>query len=758
MPWLGQVPEVAQTQYTTNIFAGYNRALEIGEGNNSDNSAGTLEFYDMKNLTSKYYPLMANRPKRGNVKHLYAPGGMITKERLAYVDDGKLYYGGQEVEGLTLTQGEKQLVSMGAYLTIWPDRKYVNTANLQDFGDIDAETQNTGVTYSLCDRLDADIDAPTEEPEDPQGGDYWIDTTGDVHYLKQWNGVTGEWITVPTVYTKISKTGIGVPFKQYDGAKFSGIKYIPPEEPEEPGEGEEEEPTGENGTYTKVFSSIPVVSNWTVTSTGTAGLYKYGTPSTGVENITFDTSSIPAGSTIVSATFSYNTSFSRGGTPALTIYGSGKPATTANVLEYLNNMQGDYEDIKMVCRYKANPGSTGTSSASSGTCYFTAITLNIVYEAASPQPTPGGDDETLIKQYELLNGYHILHSVADDYVVIVGLIDKGYQQTEGTVTVERKAPDMDYITEAYNRLWGCKYGIVDGQNLNEIYCCKLGDFKNWHVYEGVSTDSFTASVGTDGPWTGAITHLGYPLFFKENYMHKVQVSSQGAHQIASVECRGVQDGCWRSLSIVGEALFYKARSGVMMYDGSLPQLASTALGEIKYSGAVAGNLDDKYYISMKDDGTGEWHLFVLDTAKGLWHREDGTHAMCFAKWANDLYYIDVDSGDLFTVNGSEGTVENEVRWSATTGLIGYTYVGRKYISRFNLRMALPEGSTADLYIEYDSDGTWHHSGHMRGYGTGSFNLPVRPRRCDHFRVRIEGHGEVRVYSMAKVFEAGSDVI
>ena len=97
-----------------------------------------------------------------------------------------------------------------------------------------------------------------------------------------------------------------------------------------------------------------------------------------------------------------------------------------------------------------------------------------------------------------------------------------------------------------------------------------------------------------------------------------------------------------------------------------------------------------------------------------------------------------------------------MKWAAETGLIGYTTVEQKYVSRFNLRMLLPRGSRADMYIQYDSDGVWHHCGHMEGVGTKSFLLPVRPRRCDHFRLRIEGEGEVRVYSFAKILETGSD--
>ena len=317
-------------------------------------------------------------------------------------------------------------------------------------------------------------------------------------------------------------------------------------------------------------------------------------------------------------------------------------------------------------------------------------------------------------------------------------------------------PDLDYVTEAENRLWGCKYGLVDGETVNEIYCCALGDFKNWNQFMGLSTDSYAASVGTDGPWTGAITHLGYPIFFKENFLHKVYISSSGAHRIADTACRGVQSGSSRSLCVVNETLYYKSRTDICAYDGSLPVSVSSAMGTERYSEAAAGASGDKYYISMKDKA-GKWHLFVLDTAKGFWHREDATHALCFARCDDELYYIDAETKKLMAVNGTDGIKETAVEWSATTGLMGYNYVEHKYVSRFNIRMKLPEGSKADMYLEYDSDGIWHHAGHMDGVGTKTFMLPVRPRRCDHFRFKIEGSGDVKIYSLAKIHETGSDV-
>ena len=72
---------------------------------------------------------------------------------------------------------------------------------------------------------------------------------------------------------------------------------------------------------------------------------------------------------------------------------------------------------------------------------------------------------------------------------------------------------------------------------------------------GISTDSWVGSVGTDGQFTGAITHLGYPLFFKETVLHKVYISQNGAHSIQDTACRGVQSGCGDSLAIVNEVLY-----------------------------------------------------------------------------------------------------------------------------------------------------------------------------------------------------------
>ena len=566
----------------TDVFLGYNHNLKIQEG----------EWYFTENLTTADYPVFANRKKRGRVMALDAPGGLLAKEHLAFVDNGILYYDDVPTSIRTLTPGKKQLVSMGAYICIFPDKMYYNTADPSDSGSMEAKYTSAGeVRYTLC-QIDGteyeDITTSKNAPTAPENGKLWIDTGKEKSVLKQWIASSSEWVEIPTVYTKIRFGSNGeVPklFKEHDGITLSGADV---------------------------------------------------------------------------------------------------------------DVNGE----------------------------------KIIYAV-------GGDEDVL------------------DYIVVIGLLEQAVTQTEGFVALSRTVPDLDYVVEAQNRLWGCKYGTVDGETLNEIYCCALGDFKNWRQYMGLSTDSWTASVGSDGAWTGAVNYLGYPMFFKENRIHRVSVSSIGAHQITETVCRGVQPGSAESLQVVNETLFYKSRADVCIYQGGFPSSISLALGDVMYYDAAAGAIGDRYYISMRDDA-GEWNLFVYDIKRGLWMREDDLHATDFARVGDELYCVSDNA--LIALLGSEGEKEPFVTWKAETGMLGYYHPDSKYLSRYKFRLFTPEGTEFEMYIQYNSHGEWHRAGGLKAKTTGSVIFPVRPRRCDHFRIRFEGKGPIRMYSMSKYLSIGSDVI
>jgi hypothetical protein len=269
---------------------------------------------------------------------------------------------------------------------------------------------------------------------------------------------------------------------------------------------------------------------------------------------------------------------------------------------------------------------------------------------------------------------------------------------------------------------------------------------------GLSTDSYAAGCGSDGPFTGAFTQ-GQPLFFKESCIHRVYGTIPANFQIQTVSCRGVQNGCQGSLANVGGTLLYKSSGGVCAWDGGMPTEIGQALGGVFYKNARAGALGNKYYISM-EDGKGKWHLFVYDKARGLWHREDAFRSDGFAGCNGELYAL--KDNVIWAMMGSEGEREAPISWLVETGPLGMELPDRKYVSSLAVRLSMEPGSQVRISIRYDSLGGWEHICTLTGRELRSFSLPVRPRRCDHLQLRLEGRGDAGIYSIVKTLERGSD--
>ena len=585
----------ATSRQMVDVFKGYNHNLRISDG----------EFFDMKNLTADYYPILSPRGNRGVYASPAAPTGLISKDALCYVDGTDFVMNEYRID-MGLTDEPKQLISMGAYVIIMPDKKYINTRNLTDYGSIEAsfpgvEGQTVNATYEMC-KIDGTAYTGTIKsstaPESPTNMQLWIDTSSTPHVLKQYSETSAVWNQIATTYIKISAPNIATSFSQFDAVKISGL----PDENHQ-----------------------------------------------------------------------------------------------------LKELEGN------------------------------------VFPLWEAYHNPGDD--------EVAEG-------TGDYIVIVGLLDEAVTY-ESQLKLERTMPLMDFVIESENRLWGCRYGVAaNGEVVNEIYASKLGDFKNWNCFMGLSTDSYAASCGTDGQFTGAITHMGYPLFFKENCVHKVYGNYPANFQIQTTACNGVQKGCEKSLAIVNTTLFYKARSAVCAYDGSLPTEISYALGNEAYSEAVGGAHGKKYYISMKDV-RGEYNLFIYDASKGMWHKEDDLQADCFCSCRGEMYAI--SDGKIITMLGS-GTPDTEpVEWMAETGEIGISSPDMKYISRLTIRMSQEIGAVVNIYAQYDLDDEWVHLCELVGTSLRSFSIPIRPRRCDHMKLRFEGEGMCKIYSITKTIEQGSEL-
>lgn len=328
--------------------------------------------------------------------------------------------------------------------------------------------------------------------------------------------------------------------------------------------------------------------------------------------------------------------------------------------------------------------------------------------------------------------------------------------------IEKLMPYMDYVVESNNRLWGCRYGLNrKGEFVNEIYASKLGDFSNWEVYEGLSTDSYSVTVGSDGAFTGAISYLGYPLFFKENCIHKIYGTMPSNYQVQTTECKGVEKGSNRSLAIVDGVLFYKSPQGICAYDGSMPTVISRAFGDVIYKNGIAGALGSKYYVSLENMSHGTpfyvRELLVFDTKYSVWHKEEDMLPMIFCSHKNNIYYVsEAFTNQIRTVLCEDESCEKEIRWSAETGVIGLSTPDGRYISKINLRVSLNVESRLNVFIKYNSSGDWLYVGKLVGSKLQTFNMPILPQRCDHFQLKFEGVGDFKLYSISKTIEQGGE--
>ncbi len=562
----------AQQRAAVEQFGGLDR--RVGHG------AGCAE--NMENMWSGGYPALETRPRRGVMRQLTKPHGIVEKDGLFWVDGTALYVNGAKTE-LVLSDSDKQLVSMGAYLLIFPDKKYINTQKLTEYGSMENIQTSTGeVTFTLCYENGESVGSyvtGTYAPKEPGTGDLWMDTDRRVTVLRRYDG--GSWVEVTGICTKIAATGLGRGFQAGDGVTVSGC----------------------------------------------------------------------------------------------------------GALE--------------------------------------------------------------------LNGLHVLKAAADDWVLIPAMCRALDSQT-AAVTVMRTIPEMDFVVEQGNRLWGCKYGIVDGQAVNEVYACALGDFRNWNSFAGLSTDSYAAARGSDGAFTGAAACMGGVVFFKENCMERIYPAAGGGHQIVTVPCSGVRKGAERTVAVADGVVYYLGNDGVYAFDGSMPVCVSRALGDKRYTGGVAGGESGRYWLSAVDTA-GETELLVYDTQKRLWHRQDDTAAVAFARWNGEMTVLCSD-GRLLDTSGTLGTAETGFSWSAESGDLGLYTPEHKYLSRLELRLKAAAGSTVKAYVCYDGDGAWEQVGGVSGEAgqTRGAVLQVRPRRCGHLRLKLAGDGPCRVYSAAAVYEKGSD--
>lgn len=405
---------------------------------------------------------------------------------------------------------------------------------------------------------------------------------------------------------------------------------------------------------------------------------------------------------------------------------------------------------------------SGEAKIEDGTYGGSPATLNTITASLNPFPFNDGDAVTVsvtASDGRVNNGTYIIREVSEDKMALTFLENTFKKAVEAThIRITRSVPELDYVCESGGRLWGCRG--------DEIFASKLGDVFNWNSFDGISTDSWSIKVPSSGEFTGCAAYLGMPTFFKENMIYKVYGTEPEEFQLIDSATLGCDIGSDASLAVAGEILFYVSRGGVVAYTGSVPEQASAVLGTERLSHSVGGSDGVRYYLSCDD---GQRHsLYVYNTEKRLWHREDDTDVLGFAHEGDNLYMLSKDGVISAIRYGSELPAEAEEETVISEAVFApYAVSGdtdKKGIGRVTLRCEIkdPSRDMIEVYIRYggmayDSreEGVWESLGLLAPLSRNSFNLTFVPRRCDSFALKIVGRGRWRVHAISREYYVSS---
>lgn len=362
-----------------------------------------------------------------------------------------------------------------------------------------------------------------------------------------------------------------------------------------------------------------------------------------------------------------------------------------------------------------------------------------------------------------------------------------------TATVERSMGNitLDHVIEWNNRLWGAS------NNDNTIYACKLGDPTNWQYFQGTSLDSYYANQGTDGIWSGVAAYSGHIIFFKPNGMCRIYGTAPSNYQITNTKCYGVEDGSALSVVTINDVVYYKSLVGIMAYSGSMPVCISDKL-TTEFANVVAGSEGSKYYATVQKKANEDtWELLVFDIEKGIWLKEDSMRFRSCCAINNRLYVATYEGTSLVcsdtlycdpylveTVTNSQGTVHiinpaernddwedliaweynddanvyepvyERIGWQATFGPFHDYLESKKIYGKLAIRLKAIEESSAAVYIAFD-DGDWELVREFSPVSTSGERIPIIPRRCDRYRIKIEGEGGCEIVSLTRHVRRGS---
>ncbi len=313
----------------------------------------------------------------------------------------------------------------------------------------------------------------------------------------------------------------------------------------------------------------------------------------------------------------------------------------------------------------------------------------------------------------------------------------------GSVKIETYIPDIVCACVHNNRLFGAS------RSGEYIYASKLGDCFNFTSYQGLGDDSWYSEIGTPGEFTAIVSYRSAVVAFKRDYIHHIYGDSPKNFSIPKQTLSGALDG--KSVAEVGGVLYYMAADGFYEYSGGEPERISAPIKTL-FKSCKSGT-DGRSYFACVTDRNDNSSLLVYNPEYNLWHREDDTKFVDFARLGERLYGVTATDMYMFGDDGNESG--ETIRWCVVSKKFTLDDFDFKSVNAIYIRLEL--GSETHIKVSFaadDDDFTLCGEIESEGKGFLSHRIPVRLKKCDSFRVMLEGEGGAVVHDIEMITYTG----
>lgn len=335
-------------------------------------------------------------------------------------------------------------------------------------------------------------------------------------------------------------------------------------------------------------------------------------------------------------------------------------------------------------------------------------------------------------------------------------------ETETFSTTDNPCPVFNDTAVFQSRLFGIDEAKVYASKFNE-YCGWTLDTADDSNSANAWISALNANPNADGDLTAITAYQDRVIVFRENYMYEIR-NTKNPFRVVDI----FQEGCInsRAVCVVKDKLIFTSRNGVLVYTGTKPADIGHNLNVKIFKYAVCGTDGRKFYLYCQTDAR-EHNLFVYDNLYGQWSEmEIDKKVLCFTHNDCGMFML---TGDNKIYRLNEENFDHE--WAAETDFYTGGTIDLKHIRKIQIYADAAADSNIRVYILYDGcvfgDGFSENAEHVQKVYEFENNtnaekrltIRVLPRKsaCYGYKIRIEGHGRVKVYQMELELTGGGEL-